>query len=583
MSLFQRTSIEFTGQKRSALDMARGRLVLLSLFFILAYIFVAVRVVDLTIIKGELKKGEETVSYLEAEPAPQKLERRGDILDRNGVILARSLKTASLYADPKYIDDPKTVAKELADIFPEMTYGDLLQKLQSDKRFVWIKRNMTPDDQHKILYLGHPGLSFKEEKRRIYPQGALASHIIGYTNVDDKGTAGLEAGFDKLLMEGGEPLLTTLDVRIQHALRREVGAAMKKFSGVAGTGMVMDVNTGEILAAVSLPDFDPHNMPKKDDPALFNTLTKGVFEPGSTFKIFTTAAVIENANAQMSTTYDAREGIKIGRHKISDYHAQKRIMTLPEVFMHSSNIGTIRMAQAVGTEQYRNFLKDLGLFSRPSLEIPEVGAPLVPSPWREIDTMTTSFGHSIAVSPLQLVVAASSIINGGILVKPTLVLDKGQGEHKSGKKNLRVVSEKTAHRMRQLMRLVVTGGTGGNADVPGYNVGGKTGTANKNREDGRGYYEGKRRSSFMAFFPIEAPKYAVYVMVDDPKGTKESYGYATAGWVAAPAVGKVIEAIVAIEGMKPQESDELGHTLDAYVKTKEQIAKEKQLASFTTH
>ena len=581
MSLFQRTNIEFTGQKRSTLDMARGRLVLLSLFFILAYIFVAVRVVDLTIIKGELKKGEETVSYLEAEPAPEKVVRRADILDRNGVILARSLRTASLYADPKVIADPKVVAKDLAKVFPDMTYGDLLQKLQSKKRFVWIKRNMTPDDQHKILYLGHPGLSFKEEQRRIYPQGSLASHIIGYTNVDDEGTAGLEAGFDKLLLEGNEPLLTTLDVRIQHALRREVGTAMKKFSGVAGTGMVMDVNTGEILAAVSLPDFDPHKKPDINDPVLFNTLTKGVFEPGSTFKIFTTAAAIENANAQMSTTYDAREGIRVGNHKISDYHAQKRVMTLPEVFMHSSNIGSIKMAQSVGTEQYKNFLKDLGLFSRPSLEIPEVGAPLIPSPWREADTMTTSFGHSIAVSPLQLVVAASSIMNGGLLVKPTLVLDKGQSGHKSNKKSLRVVSEKTAHRMRQLMRLVVTGGTGGNADVPGYNVGGKTGTANKNREDGKGYYEGKRRSSFMAFFPAEAPKYAVYVMVDDPKGTKESYGYATAGWVAAPAVGRVIESIVSIEGMKPQEGDELAHTLDAYVKTKEQIAKEKQLASFT--
>lgn len=581
MSLFQRTSIEFTGQKRSALDMARGRVVLLSLFFILAYIFVAVRVVDLTIIKGELKKSEETVSYLEAEPAPQKVVRRADILDRNGVILARSLKTASLYADPKVIADPKIVAKDLAKVFPDMTYGDLLQKLQSDKRFVWIKRNMTPDDQHKILYLGHPGLSFKEEQRRIYPQGPLASHIVGYTNVDDKGTAGLEAGFDKLLLDGDEPLLTTIDVRIQHALRREVGRAMKTYSGISGTGMVMDVNTGEILAAVSLPDYDPHKIPDKNDPVLFNTLTKGVFEPGSTFKIFTTAAAIENANAQMGTTYDARQPMRFGRHTINDYHPQKRIMTLPEVFMHSSNIGTMKMAEAVGTEQYKNFLKDLGLFSRPSLEVPEVGAPIVPSPWREIDTMTTSFGHSIAVSPLQLVVAASSIMNGGILVKPTLVLDKGQGGHKSSKKNLRVVSEKTAHRMRQLMRLVVTGGTGGNADVPGYNVGGKTGTANKNRADGKGYEQGKRRSSFMAFFPSEAPKYAVYVMVDDPKGTKESHGYATAGWVAAPAAGKVIESIIAIEGLKPQESDELGHTLDAYIKTKEEIAKEKQLASFS--
>lgn len=582
MSLLQRNNIEFTGQKRSALDMARGRLVLLSLFFVLSYILIGARVVHLTIIEGELKKSEETVSYLEAEPVEKKASRRADILDRNGVILARSLNTSSLYADPYLIADPKIVAKDLAKIFPDMTYGDLLQKLQSDKRFVWIKRNMTPDDQYKILYLGHPGLSFKEEQRRIYPQGSLAAHIIGYTNVDDHGIAGLEASFDKLLTKGDEPLLTTIDVRVQHALRREVSTAMKKFSGIAGSGVVMDVNTGEVVAAVSLPDFDPHSVSeKKNKAAMFNNLTLGVFEPGSTFKIFTTAAAIENAGAQMGTTYDAREPLKIGRFKISDYHAEKRVLTLPEVFMHSSNIGSIKMAQSVGIDPYRNFLKDLGLFSKPDIEIPEVGAPLIKANWKEIDMMTASFGHGIAVSPLQLVTAASSIMNGGILVKPTLVLDKGQSGQRPDKNSLRVVSEKTAHRMRQLMRLVVTGGTGGKAEVAGYNVGGKTGTADKAAAGG--YDKNKRRSSFMGFFPAEAPRYAVYVMVDEPKGTKETYGYATAGWVAAPAVGRVIELIVAIEGMKPEESDELGHTLDAYVKTKEQIAKERQLAAFTAH
>ncbi len=581
MTLFTRKNIEFSGQKRSALDMARGRLVLLSLFFILTYIIVAARVVDLTIIQGEFKKGEDTVSYLEAEPVPQKKIGRADILDRNGVILARSLKTASLYADPAVITDAKTVAKDLVKIFPELSYGETLQKLQTEKRFVWIKRNMTPDQQHKILYLGYPGLSFKEEERRIYPQGRLAAHIVGYNSVDDHGLGGLEAGFDKLLLDSKEPLITTLDVRVQHALRREVGSAMQKFSGVAATGMVMDVQSGEVLGAVSLPDFDPNSVNVKDKDALFNRLSLGVFEPGSTFKIFTTAAAIESANAGMDQTYDAREPLKVGRFKISDYHPEKRILTLPEVFMHSSNIGSVRMAQSVGTDNFKNFLKDLGLFNAPDIEIPEVGKPLIPSPWKEINTMTAAFGHGIAVSPLQLVAASSSIMNGGILVKPTLVLDKTAAKDKSKGNNVRVVSEKTAHRMRQLMRLVVTEGTGGKAEVAGYNVGGKTGTAEKN--SGRGYDSNKRRSSFMGFFPSENPRYVVYVMVDEPKGTKESYGYATAGWVAAPAVGKVIESIVSIEGLKPQDNDELGGTLDAYVKTKEQIAKEKQLASFTAH
>ncbi|PZQ47470.1 MAG: penicillin-binding protein 2, partial [Micavibrio aeruginosavorus] len=345
MNPFSRANIQISGQKRSALDMARGRLVLLSLFFIIAYIIVAARIVDLTIIQGELKKGED-ISYLEAEPAQPKPAHRADILDRNGVILARSLKTASLYADPMIIGtEAPAVAKDLVKIFPELSYGDILQKLQSNKRFVWIKRNMTPDDQYKILYLGHPGLLFKEEERRIYPQGALASHIVGYNSVDDHGLGGLEAGFDKLLLSSDEPLVTTIDVRIQHALRREIAKAVTKFDGVAGAGVVMDVNTGQILAAVSLPDFDPHAVPGKNDKRLFNNLTLGIFEPGSTFKIFTTAAVIENAGAGMDSSYDAREAIKISRFKISDYHPEKRYLTLPEVFMHSSNIGSVRMEQ----------------------------------------------------------------------------------------------------------------------------------------------------------------------------------------------------------------------------------------------
>ena len=583
MNLLNKKNIEFTGQKRSTLDMARGRIMLLSLFFIIAYITVAARVFDLSIIQGEMKNDADQVSYLEEKPIEKNKSSRADILDRNGVILARSLKTASLYADPKDVADAKLLSKEIVKIFPDLSYGEVLKKLQSNKRFVWIKRNITPEQQYKILYLGDPALSFQEEERRIYPQGSLTSHIVGYSNVDGHGQGGLEAEFDKLLEQNEDPLVSTIDVRVQHALRRETEAAMKKFNGIGGAGMVMDVNTGEIIAAVSLPDFDPQRVSKKvteqDKKSLFNNLTLGVFEPGSTFKIFTTAATIELSNVTMAQTFDAREPIKVRGFTIRDFHAQKRILTLPEIFMHSSNIGSVKMAQSVGTDNYKSFLNDLGLFSKPSVEIPEIGAPIVPKPWSELDTMVVSYGHSIAISPFQLVTAASSIMNGGLLVQPTFILDKNSNEN--DKKNVRVVSEKTSHRMRQLMRLVVTGGTGASADVPGYNVGGKTGTADKN--SGGGYNENARRSSFLAFFPIENPRYAVYVMVDEPKGNKESYGYATAGWVAAPAVKKVIESIVSIEGLKPQDSDELGHTLDAYVKTKEQIEKEKQLASFQSY
>lgn len=581
MNPFNRASIQLTGQKRSALDMARGRLMLLVIVFIMFYVLVAAKIVDLTIIQGELKKGEDSVSYLEAEPVQGRPVHRADILDRNGVILARSLKTASLYADPLLIHDAKTVARDLVRVFPDLSYGEILQKLQSNKRFVWIKRNMTPDDQYNILYLGHPGLSFKEEERRIYPQGSLASHVVGFTSVDEHGLGGLELAFDKLLTDSSAPLVTTIDVRIQHALRREVANAIQKFTGVAGAGMVMDVNTGQVVAAVSLPDFDPHEVTEENKNDLFNRLSLGVFEPGSTFKIFTTAAALEDAGASLDQSYDAREAIKIGRFKISDYHPEKRFLTLPEVFMHSSNIGSVRMAQQVGTDNFKNFLSDLGLFHAPKVEIPEVGAPLVPNPWREVNTMTVAFGHGIAVSPLQLVTAASCIMNGGLAVKPTFVMEKDKKNGFFEKNKVRVVSEKTSYRMRQLMRLVVTDGTGGNADVKGYNVGGKTGTAEKNDA---GHYEKKKlRSSFLGFFPAENPKYAVYVMVDEPKGNKESYGYATAGWVAAPAVKKVIESIIAIEGLKPQDADELAGTLDAYIAGKKENTKENKVASFTDH
>lgn len=578
MTLFSQTKVQVTGQKRSTLDVARGRLVILTAVFVFFYILVVARIVDLSLISAHFGKHEQTLSsYEDPTISERKPINRADILDRNGVILARSLKTSSLYADPVNIQEAPEVAKDLVKIFPDLSYGDLLQKLQSQRRFVWIKRNITPDDQYKVLYLGHPGLSFKEEDRRIYPQGNLVSHIVGYTNVDEHGLGGLESSFDKLLSKSTAPLVTTIDVRFQHALRRELINSMQMFSAVAATGMIMDVNNGEILAAVSLPDFDPHDVDLNDKEALFNRLTLGVFEPGSTFKIFTTAAVIEDVGTSMAQEFDVRNPIKIGRFSINDFHAQKRILTLPEVFMHSSNIGSVQMAQMVGTQDFKNFLSDLGLLKAPNIELPEIGAPLIPSPWREVNTMTASFGHGLAVSPMQLVAASSSIMNGGMLVKPTLI--KYSTSHdKNSKNSVRVVSEQTAHRMRQLMRLVVTDGTGSKADVKGFNVGGKTGTAEKNVNGG--YDSDRLRSSFIAFFPSESPKYAVYILLDEPKGTKETFGYATAGWVAAPPAKRVIESIITIEGLQPQPSDELGGTLASFVKTEEELEQEKSLASF---
>lgn len=557
------------GDRSSALDLARGRLVAMGAFFVLAYILLALRALDLSVIQAHVFTPEDAgteIARYDDNVTGEATAMRADIMDRNGVMLATTLKTASLFANTKLISDPQAAAKKLVQTFPDLTYGDVLQKLQSNKSFVWIKRNITPDEQMRVLEIGEPGLMFEEGYQRFYPQGDLVAHIVGYTSVDNKGLAGIERGFGNIL-DREEPLKLTIDVRLQHALRREAQTAMKEFNGIGAAGVIMDVNTGEILAGVSLPDFDPHRLSEAKPDEIFSRLTLGAYELGSVFKIFSTAAFFETRDLPMSTTFDAREPIKKGRFTINDYHAQKRIMTLPEVFMHSSNIGTAMMAEAIGTYALRAFYSDLGLLSPLDFEIREVAHPLVPSPWREINTLTASYGHGVTTTPVQLVSGVSSIINGGYLVKPKLVLDD---ETQAQIEDFRIVSEKTSHRMRQLLRLVVTEGTGSKADVAGYNVGGKTGTAEK-IVNGR-YDRKKLISSFVGVFPMEAPRYVVFVMVDEPKGNKKSFGYATAGWVAAPAVARVIASMASILGIPPEIeiSKTFGSGLKQYISAKEE-------------
>jgi cell division protein FtsI (penicillin-binding protein 3) len=574
---FRRPTTTLIGSRRSTLDVARGRLVFVGIVFALAYILVAARVMDLTLIQGELPRLTEMANPdqgVENEPDVAVAKLRGDIVDRNGVLLARSLKTASLYADPALITDPEQVAKDLVRVLPDLKYGDVLQKLQRKTRFIWLRRNLAPQDQYAILNLGYPGLNFQDEAHRIYPQGALTAHMVGFTDIDGNGLGGVERSFNDLLTTGTRPLQLTLDVRLQHIARRELEAAIREFSGIGGAAVIMDVNTGELLAAVSAPDFDPHNVTPKDNDALFNRLTLGVYEMGSTFKIFSTAALLEIRNASINQTFDATDPIKIGRFSITDYHGQKRVLTIPEVMMYSSNIAAAKMAEMVGTESFKNFLKDLGLMDTIQVELQEKGRPLIPNPWREITTMTASYGHGIAVTPMQTVSAVSSVINGGMVVHPTLVMDgtlASTGKAKKTSENaVRVVSEKTSHRMRQILRLVVSDGTAKAANIPGFQVGGKTGTAEK--PGGGGGYDRKRLlSSFIAVFPMNNPQYAVMVMVDEPKGTKASYGYATAGWVAVPAVGKIITAMVPVLGLVPQDIDpakDMAAQLRPYVRDK---------------
>lgn len=560
-----RSKVDMVAQGKVSLEQARARLGIVIVFFLVVYGVVLVRSADLAIAGMSENDSFFQLPVMASElnkNMPDKM--RGDITDRNGVLLARSIRSTSLYADPMLIQEPDKTAKQLAAIFPDLVYGDLLKKLQSRKRFAWIERNITPVQQEHILAIGDLGLQFKDDIVRVYPQGDLVSHFIGVSGVDQAGLSGIEKEFDKLLLDKKSPIALSLDVRLQHIVKREVEDAMASYDAQAGAAMIMDIKTGEVLAAVSLPDFDPNDFLLAKGNEKFNRLTLGVYELGSSFKIFSVAAYLEFVQKAVSKTFDATYPLEVGRFKIRDFHPEKRVLTLPEVFVHSSNIGTALMAQEVGSERFQSFLSDLGLFSKAEIEIPERGAPIVPSPWRDVNTLTASYGHGIAVSPLQLTQAVATILNDGLLVQPTLIYTDRSKE----KNDIRVVSEKTSSVMRQLMRLVVTDGTGKRAGVNGFLVGGKTGTAEKPHKGQ--YSKEKLISSFVGAFPMNDPHYVVFVMLDEPKGIKETYGYATGGWVAAPAVSKIIASMVNVLGLKPKVKPE-SNGLKKYIQTDQEV------------
>lgn len=555
---FLNKSVSLQGERSSALDLARGRLVIVSAFFILTYAIVMIRAFDLSIIQGVFNDAPPT--SVAQYDAPRETPRRGDIVDRNGVLLATTLEMVSLYADPKMIHDVPAAADGLIKIFPQLSRDALIDKMSSKRRFVWLKRNILPEEQREVLKIGEPGLLFEGGARRVYPHSAMASHMVGYVDTDGEGLAGLEREYSHILNKG-EVIRTTLDVRLQHALRRSVSTAIDDFTAKAGAGVVMDVKTGEVLAAVSLPDFDPHDPGDQSEGAKFNRLSLGVYELGSMFKIFSTAALLDQHDLPMGYRFDASEPIKVGRFTINDYHAEERVLTIPEVFMYSSNIGTAKMGEMVGTEGLKQFYADLGLLEPLDIDYPEVGKPIYPAPWREVNTLTASYGHGIATSPLQLAVATSTIVNDGIYVRPKLIMDE-----QSMSEELRLISPKTARKMQALMRLVVSDGTAKKAEVPGYLVGGKTGTAEK--ATAGGYDKKKLISSFVGAFPMDDPRYVVMVMVDEPKGNKQSYGYATAGWVAAPAAARIISSMASILNIDPAQniaSRDVGQPLKVFV------------------
>jgi len=535
-------SVRLEGVTKQALEIGRNRLILAGCLVSLAFVAIAGRVVELAALRDH---NEPTVPTAAADAALQ--TGRGDIVDRNGMLVATSLRTPSLYADPSEVLDPGRAARKLATVLTDLPVAEVEAKLRTRSRFVWLKRSLTPQEQYEVNALGIPGLHFLDEWKRIYPQSTLMAHVVGFTDTDDRGIAGVERKFDDVLRNGREPLRLSVDLRIQHIVRQELAHQITLFEAIGGTGVVLDVRTGETVAMVSLPDFDPNVAGVMSKDQRFNRATLGVYEMGSTFKIFNTAMALDAGKVTLRDGYDATKPIRISRFTINDFHAKKRWLSVPEIFKYSSNIGSVKMALDVGTEGQKAFLGRLGMLKPLSLELPERGYPLAPSPWRPINTMTIAFGHGLSVSPMHLASGVATVVNGGIKRPPTLLKTTGRviGEE--------VLRPETSRAMRRLMRLVVEDGTGRNADATGYLVGGKTGTAEKPGR--RGYARKSLLSSFVAAFPLNDPKYVVLVMVDEPKGQKHSHGYATGGWVAAPAIKRIIERAAPLLGVAPVDMD----------------------------
>lgn len=532
--------IRIEGDRKTAIETGRNRLMVAGALFTAAFAVIGIRVVDVSVFSDNAEP-----RYTRSITKDEKNTGRADIVDRNGILMATSLNTASLFANPRLVLDPEQAALRLATALPGINVKAIEKKLRSNRGFVWLRRHLTPRQQYAVNRLGIPALNFQREARRMYPLGPLASHVLGFTDIDNKGLSGVERYFDKELRTRQENMALSIDVRVQHVLEHELGNAMKEFSAIGAAGLVMDVNTGEIVAMSSLPSFDPNQPGSIPQDLRFNRTTLGVYEMGSTFKIFTTAMALDAGTVTLKGGYDATNPIRIARFTIKDFHAKKRWLSVPEIFMYSSNIGTVKMALDVGISGHQKFLARLGMLKTVAVELSETGAPLSPNRWREINSMTISFGHGLAVSPLHLVAGVSSIVNGGIYRSPTLVR-RNPADVPAGK---RVISEETSLQMRRLMRLVVEQGTGRKAAAPGYLVGGKTGTAEK--VSGRGYKRKALISSFVAAFPMHKPRYVVLAMLDEAKGTKKTFGYATGGWVAAPVVGAVVRRIAPVLGLRP--------------------------------
>ncbi len=538
--------IRAQGQRQASLVVAHQRLMLIMLLFMAAVTMIALRLLWLSI----------STDANAATSSASLIPKRGDIVDRNGQVLARTIDAWSIgiHAN-KLLNDPEDLAPKLAALMPERSEAEYLAILQSKVRFTYLRRRALPDLVAKVNALGEPAMGYAREPERLYPQTTLAAHALGFTDFDGRGVTGMERVLEDRLtnpVTRGKPVALSIDSRVQAAMESELSAAMLDQQAKGATGLILDVHTGELVSMVSLPVFNPNKPGQASDDSRRNNVTQSVYELGSTFKALTFALAMDTGVVpSLSRRYDATQPVAVGRFRIKDDHPTGRWLNVPEALVHSSNIVTARIADQLGRERMEAMFRKLHFDTAPDVELKERGRPIWPSDWGRATVMTSGYGHGIAVTPLHLANAYAALVNGGIWRPSTLMkIEPGKAP-----KGSRVFSQSTSDKMRAMLRMVVVDGTGRKADADGLRVGGKTGTAEK--AGAGGYAKHSTVSTFAGAFPMDAPRYVIIVMFDEPKGSAESAGQRTAGWVSAPVVSKVVSRIGPLLGVTPDMNREI--------------------------
>ena len=535
--------------ERSAVQRIRRRMRVAVILFSLVFTLLGIRLVHLTIGFAEHN------TYI-TQSSVDSYHSRPFITDRNGVLMATKVNSFTIGADTRVIQDVDKVIHGLKQHIPHLDIQRTKHLLKTGRPYVELTKGLTPRQRQGILTLGNPALKLRSEDKRVYPQGILASHVLGFVSSDARGLAGLEFMIDRsntfIFPENGI-IKSTIDLRVQHSVRFELQNAVREFSAKGGGAIIVDVNNGDVLAMVSLPDFDPNQPNNVVEEFRFNRTTLGIYELGSIFKIFTAAMALDLKTVNLDDTFDTRIPMTIGKYEINDFHGQERPLTVSEIVTYSSNIGAAHLALSVSPEMHYDFFSRLGFLDRPHFELPELAHPIVPERWNDLSRVTSSYGHGMAISLLQAIAAGSAMVNGGILYPPRLI------DH-SVPKGIRVISENTSKEIVKMMRMVVTAGTASKANLPAYPILGKTGSAEKAVKGG--YDSHRLITSFLGAFPADKPRYAFIVMLDEPNVATHSFGHMTAGWNVVPVTAKIITRIAPLLNIMPRKEKRAFHMVD---------------------